>query len=286
MDNNVFQQFIDLFSYTTLLSIGAILVSTWILLYGIRWSINTLVNYNPKYRIQLSQTYPVLRIILWLIAILYIVIGVIQPPQSVIYASLGSLGLAFGLAAQDAIRNLVAGIMMAVSPRFKIGDMIRVGEHYGEVISLDLSTTKLHTFDDNVITVPNADILKMPISNANNGELNELVAIELHLPVSIPIAQLKSVALNAAKCSHYVYLKKPITATVFPVFARDFYYHLTVKAYVLDVRFEKTMATDVAERIIEALRKQNLFDGSVFASGYVGDNPLSLQANNPNASTI
>ena len=276
MDNNVFQQFVDLFSYTTLLSITAILAATWISLYGIRWIIDTLVNYNPKYRIQLAQTYPVIRIVLWLIAILYIVIGIIQPPESIIYASLGSLGLALGLASQDAIRNLVAGIMMAISPRFKIGDMIKVGEHYGEVISLDLSTTKLHTFDDNVITVPNADILKMPISNANNGELNEMVAIELHLPVSIPVSQLKSVALNAAKCSHYVYLKKPISATVFPVFARDFYYHLTVKAYVLDVRLEKAMATDVAERIIEALRQQGLFDSSVFASAYTGENPLDL----------
>lgn len=276
MDNNVFQQFVDLFSYTTLLSIAAILAATWIGLYGIRWIIDTLVNYNPKYRIQLAQTYPVIRIVLWLIAILYIVIGIIQPPESIIYASLGSLGLALGLASQDAIRNLVAGIMMAISPRFKIGDMIKVGEHYGEVISLDLSTTKLHTFDDNVITVPNADILKMPISNANNGELNEMVAIDLHLPVSIPVSQLKSLALNAAKCSHYVYLKKPISATVFPVFARDFYYHLTVKAYVLDVRLEKAMATDVAERIIEALRQQGLFDSSVFASAYTGENPLDL----------
>lgn len=277
MDNNVFQQFISLFSYTTLLSITVTLISTWLLLVGIRWAIDTLVNYNPKYRIQLSQIFPVLRVVLWLMAILYIVIGIIQPPQSIIYASLGSLGLALGLASQDAIRNLVAGIMMAVSPRFKIGDMVQVGEHYGEVISLDLSTTKLHTFDDNVITVPNADILKMPISNANNGELNEMVAIDLHLPVSIPIAKLKTIALNAAKCSHYVYLKKPISATVFPVFERDFYYHLTIKAYVLDVRFEKSMATDVAERVVEALHQYELFDGSVFASKQSPDNPLEIK---------
>ncbi|GAA6134730.1 hypothetical protein NBRC116188_15190 [Oceaniserpentilla sp. 4NH20-0058] len=266
MDINIFEQFFNLFSYATLLSIALTILATWLMLFGIRWLIDSLVNYNPKYRIQLSQTYPVIRVALWLISILYIVLGIIHPPQSVIYASLGSLGLALGLASQDAIRNLVAGVMMAISPRFKIGDMIQVGEHYGEVISLDLSTTKLHTFDDNVITVPNADILKMPISNANNGELNEMVAIDLHLPVSIPVSQLKSIALNAAKCSYYVYLKKPISATVFPVFERDFYYHLKVKAYVLDVRLEKAMATDIAERIIEALQEKQLFIGSVFTN--------------------
>ena len=104
----------------------------------------------------------------------------------------------------------------------------------------------------------------MPISNANSGELNELVAIKLHLPVSIPVAKLKSIALNAAKCSHYVYLKKPITATVFPVFDKAFYYNLTVKAYVLDVRLERAMATDISERVIEALNEQSLFKGTSF----------------------
>lgn len=277
MDNKIFEQFVALFSLSTVLSTITTLAITWLILFGIRWSIQSLVNYNPKYRIQLSQTYPVIRIILWFVAISYIVIGIIQPPQSVIYASLGSLGLALGLASQDAIRNLVAGIMMAISPRFKIGDMIRVGEHYGEVTSLDLSTTKLHTFDDNIITVPNADILKTPISNANNGELNELVCVDLHLPVSIPIARLKSIALNAAKCSYFVYLKKPITATIFPVFERDFYYHLKVKAYVLDVRLEKAMATDIAERIIEALQEQGLLNNSVFSIASSIEEPLAIK---------
>lgn len=265
MNSDILQQFIDLFSYTTLVSILAILIATWLLLVGIRWVIDTLVNYNPKYRIQLSQTYPVLRVALWLIAILYIIIGIIKPPESVLYASLGSLGLALGLASQDAIRNLVAGIMMAISPRFKIGDMVQVADHYGEVISLDLSTTKLHTFDDNVISVPNADILKTPISNSNNGELNEMVVINLDLPVNIPIAKLKSIALTAAKCSHYVYLKKPITATIFPVFKQEFYYHLTIKAYVLDVRLEKAMSTDIAERVIEALHSDGLLNNTPFS---------------------
>jgi small-conductance mechanosensitive channel len=264
MEDNIVQQFFSLFSFTTLLSIVGVILATWTLLFGTRWSIDTLVAYKPKYRIQLSQIFPAVRIMIWVITIHYIVFIILKPPQSIVYASLGSLGLALGLASQDAIRNFVAGVMMAVAPRFKVGDMVQIGEHYGEVTSLDLSTTKLRTFDDNLITVPNGDILKMPISNANSGELNELVAIKLHLPASIPVAKLKSIALNAAKCSHYVYLKKPITATVFPVFDKEFYYNLTVKAYVLDVRLERAMATDISERVIEALNEQSLFKGTSF----------------------
>lgn len=264
MENVVLQQFLELFSFSTLFAIAYTIAIVWMLLALLKWGIDTLVSYQPKYRIQLAQIYPVLRITAWLLAIAYIVVGIIQPPQSIIYASLGSMGLAVGLASQDAIKNLVAGIMMAISPRFKIGDMIQVGAHYGEVTSLDLSTTKLRTFDDSLITVPNGDILKMPISNANSGELNELVAIELHLPVNIPILELKRIALAAAKCSHYVYLKKPITATITPLFERDFYYKVIVKAYVIDVRLEKIMATDVSERMIEMLKDNQLLNNTPF----------------------
>ena len=264
MENAVLQQFLALFSFATLFSISYTIALVWVLLALVKWGIDTLVNYQPKYRIQLAQIYPVLRITAWLLALLYIVIGIIQPPQSIIYASLGSLGLALGLASQDAIKNLVAGIMMAISPRFKIGDMIQVGEHYGEVTSLDLSTTKLKTFNDSLVTVPNGDILKMPISNSNSGELNELVAIELHLPVNIPIARLKKIILSAAKCSHYVYLKKPVAATITPLFERGFYYKVTVKAYVIDVRLEKVMATDVSERIIELLEENQMLVNTAF----------------------
>jgi len=264
MENTVLQQFVSLFSYSTLFAMVSTLAITWVALTLIQWALETLVSYQPRYRIQLSQIYPVLRVLLWTAAIFYIVIGILQPPQSIIYASLGSMGLALGLASQDAIKNLVAGVMMAVSPRFKVGDMIQVGNHYGEVISLNLSTTKLKTFEDNQVTVPNGDILKMPISNANSGELNEQVSVEMHLPTSIPVAQLKALALAAAKCSHYVYLKKPITATIAPKFERNFYYHLVVKAYVIDVRLEKAMATDVAERIIEALSEEGFLTDTVF----------------------
>ena len=277
MDNNILQQFISLFSFTTLLSLVITIATTWLLIASLRWSLDALVNYKPKYRIQLSQIFPVVRIVIWVGSIMYMILGIIQPPEPMVYASLGSMGLAVGLASQDAIRNLVAGIMMAISPRFKVGDMVQIGEHYGEISSLDLSTTKLHTFDDNLISVPNGDILKMPISNANCGELNELVPVHLHLPVSIPVAKLKSIALSAAKCSHYVYLKKPITATVFPVFDKNFYYHLTVKAYVLDVRFERAMATDISERIIEALHDHELFEGSLFYSRLGPDHPLNIE---------
>lgn len=264
MQDNMVQLLEQIFSFINIFAILSVLAGVWVFLVFMRWCIDGLVAFYPKYRIQLSQTYPMLRIVVWIGTMIYIVVGIIHPPEAILFASLGSMGLAIGLASQDAIRNVLAGIIMAFSPRFRVGDMVQIGEHYGEVVGLDLSITRLQTFDDNTVSVPNANVLNMPVSNANGGELNEMVVIPIALPPNVSIKKVKTAAITAAKCSPYVFLKKPITATISPVYDKGFYIQLTVKAYVIDVRMEKAMATDIAERIMESLFEKDLLKDSVY----------------------
>lgn len=264
MQDNMIKLLEDIFSFINIFAIVSVIAGVWIFLVFMRWCIDALVAFYPRYRIQLSQTYPMLRIVVWMTTLIYIVVGIIKPPEAILFASLGSMGLAIGLASQDAIRNLLAGIIMAFSPRFRVGDMVQIGEHYGEVVGLDLSITRLRTFDDNTVSVPNAHVLNMPVANANGGELNEMVVIPLALPANIAIKAVKNTAITAARCSPFVYLKKPVTATINPVYNQGFYIQLTIKAYVIDVRMEKAMATDIAERVMEALYEKDLLKNSPY----------------------
>lgn len=264
MQDNMIKLLEDIFSFINIFAIASVVAGVWVFLVFMRWCIDALVAFYPRYRIQLSQTYPMLRIVVWMTTLIYIVVGIIKPPEAILFASLGSMGLAIGLASQDAIRNLLAGIIMAFSPRFRVGDMVQIGEHYGEVVGLDLSITRLRTFDDNTVSVPNANVLNMPVANANGGELNEMVVIPLALPANIAIKAVKNTAITAAQCSPFVYLKKPVTATINPVYAQGFYIQLTIKAYVIDVRMEKAMATDIAERVMEALYEKDLLKNSPY----------------------
>lgn len=264
MQDNMLKMLDQIFSFINIFAILSVVAGVWVFLVFMRWCIDALVTFYPRYRIQLSQTYPMLRIVVWLTTMIYIVVGIIKPPEAILFASLGSMGLAIGLASQDAIRNLLAGIIMAFSPRFRVGDMVQIGEHYGEVVGLDLSITRLHTFDDSTVSVPNANVLNMPVSNANGGELNEMVVIPLALPANISIKNVKNTAITAAQCSPFVYLKKPVTAVITPMYDKGFYIQLTLKAYVIDVRMEKAMATDITERVMEALYEKNLLNDSPY----------------------
>jgi len=217
-----------------------------------------LIERFPRYRLQMGQLYPVIRIIIWSLATAYIIFGIINPPQTIVFAVLGSLGLAIGLAAQGGVRNLLAGVMMIFNPPFRVGDMVRFGGHYGEVTRLDLSVTWLRTLDDSVVMVPNSAVLENAVVNANSGELSEMVVVNIDLPRTVPIQEVRSLAMESALASPYTFLKKPVTVTVESRYELNFLLRLVIKAYVVDIRLERALSSDITERFVEALQLQDM----------------------------
>lgn len=61
-----------------------------------------------------------------------------------------------GLALQDTLGNLFAGISIHVERTFKAGDLVRSGDTIGVVEWASWRATKLRTFNNNVVVVPNA----------------------------------------------------------------------------------------------------------------------------------
>jgi len=92
-------------------------------------------------------------------------------------------------------------------------------------------------------------VLGQAVSNSNAGAIDEMVVVEFHLPASVDIRQVKELAREAAACSPYVYLKKPIAVTIDDRFERTFLTRLKIKAYVLDIRLERLLASDISERL-------------------------------------
>lgn len=260
MQESVLKQLVDMLSLSHLLKIALAIAFTWLLLRGASKGITYLVEKTPRYRFQLGQSFPVVRLLAWLLVIIYIVFGILEPPDSVLYATLGSVGLAIGLAAQDGIRNLLAGVMIIFNPPFRVGDMIKFGGEYGEVIRLDLSVTWLRTFDDNVVMVPNAEVLRQAVVNANSGNLSEMVVITIDLPPVVPLQEVKEAAKDLTRCSPYTFLSQPVNVMFETRFDHQPLLRASIKAYVLDVRYERAMASDVTERVLEDFGKRGWLD--------------------------
>jgi len=77
----------------------------------------------------------------------------------------GALALAVGFAAQDLIANFVAGVFIIQDEPFTVGDWIEWGGNGGVVREIQLRVTKLDTFDNQLVTVPNRDLANAAVVN-------------------------------------------------------------------------------------------------------------------------
>lgn len=86
----------------------------------------------------------------------------------------GILTVAIGFAAQTSASNLISGIFLMAEQPFVIGDVIKVADTTGEVVSIDLLSVRLRTFDNLLVRIPNETMLKSNVTNLTHYPLRRL----------------------------------------------------------------------------------------------------------------
>lgn len=105
------------------------------------------------------------------VKILVVILGVLITLQNFgvnvvsLLAGLGLGGLALALAAQDTVANLFGSIMILMDQPFKVGDWIKIGATEGTVEEIGFRSTRIRTFYNSLITIPNSVVAKEQIDN-------------------------------------------------------------------------------------------------------------------------
>ncbi len=73
--------------------------------------------------------------------------------------------LAIGFAMQDVLKNFVAGVFIFTEKPFKIGDWIEWDDNTGVVEDISLRITRVRTFDNELLTVPNSQLTDNVVKN-------------------------------------------------------------------------------------------------------------------------
>jgi small-conductance mechanosensitive channel len=98
---------------------------------------------------------------------------------------LGAAGLSafiVGFALKDIAENFLAGVVLAFNRPFSIHDTVQVKDLMGEVEALNLRTTLIRTFDGKHIFLPNALVLREPLTNyTRDGFIRQdfLISVDL-----------------------------------------------------------------------------------------------------------
>jgi len=94
--------------------------------------------------------------------------------MSVLLGAAGVLSVAVGFASQTSASNLISGLFLIAEKPFEIGDVLKLNEFTGEVISIDLISIKLRTFDNVMIRIPNETLIKTTFTNLSRFPLRRV----------------------------------------------------------------------------------------------------------------
>jgi MscS family membrane protein len=103
--------------------------------------------------------------------VLVIIIGVLIGLQNfginvtALLAGLGIGGVALAFAAQDTVANVFGTITIIFDRPFKLGDLIKVGDTEGNVVEVGFRSTRIRTFYNSIVTIPNSIVAKERIDN-------------------------------------------------------------------------------------------------------------------------
>jgi small-conductance mechanosensitive channel len=112
-------------------------------------------------------------------------------------AGSGVLAIILGFAAQNFLSSLVAGLSLQVERPYKVGDWLRVGDVYGEVMEINLGATKLRTNDAIYLHIPNNEIVKQTITNLHYPNALHAMRLSVGADYGVPPNRVKDALMRA-----------------------------------------------------------------------------------------
>ena len=157
----------------------------------------------------------------------------------------GALSVAIGFALKDLSSAVIAGLIALFEKPYRSGDWIRVGDDYGEVISIGMRAFQLRTADDDVISIPHDRIWSKNISNSNNGTSTLMCVAKFYVSRGQSTKDVAQILKDVARTSAFLNLDRDVLVVSRNV---PFGMEYTLKAYPYEPRDQFAFITDLTER--------------------------------------
>ena len=146
------------------------------------------------------------------------------------------VGVLVSLASSPALSNMIAGIVLTYTCAFRLGDRVKLGEAFGDIIETSLLATRVRTIKNEDITIPNSVVLGTAVTNYTREA--KALGLILHSCVTIgygtPWRQVHDLLIAAASATPGV-LAEP-RPFVWQTALNDFYVTYEINAYTASPR--------------------------------------------------
>jgi MscS family membrane protein len=171
-------------------------------------------------------------------------------------AGVGISGIVLGLALQDSLKNILGGITLILDKTFQPGDKIKLesGE-VGIIHEIGLRSTKLTTFDNEIIYIPNGYLANSRIQNYTRPNPKVRVVVPFGVEYGTELTAVKEVILKELKAMDIMEDPEPLVH-----FVEMGDSALTFEAKFWVKRWDEAYGPklEATERIYNALNKANI----------------------------
>lgn len=149
----------------------------------------------------------ILKIIVVILGFIY-VLGNLDINITPLVAGMSIGGLAFALAAQETIKNLFGSITIFTDRPFEVGDWIVFSGLEGTVEEVGIRSTRIRTFNDSLISIPNGKLADTIIDNMGKRNFRRYKAnlqIRHDTPASLAVAfseGIRSIVMSKDEFNH------------------------------------------------------------------------------------
>ncbi|EID86323.1 Small-conductance mechanosensitive channel [Treponema sp. JC4] len=108
-------------------------------------------------------------------AVVVYVLSLFGIKLSAIWGAAGIAGVALGFAAQTSVSNLISGLFIVSEKSLRLGDTIIINGITGVVDAISLLSVRVHTYDNQMVRIPNSSIINSLLTNNSYNSYRRLL---------------------------------------------------------------------------------------------------------------
>ena len=141
-------------------------------------------------------------LLIWIATFLCIAIVVrvqYKMDLSSLFATSALLSVVIGFALQETLGNLFAGLTLHAEQPFETGEWVSFGKYTGRILDVGWRSTRLLTFDEDELLVPNSMISREVVVNHMRPQLTDVIELVIPIDLDVSPARAKAVLLEAVR---------------------------------------------------------------------------------------
>jgi small-conductance mechanosensitive channel len=212
---------------------------------------NGVLNFPGFYKEWALPTYQIVRVLLF--AFLLIIIFPYFPgADTPIFKGVSVfIGVLFTFSSAGALGNIIAGLLLTYMRSFSIGDRVKIGDVSGDIIEKSLLVTRIRTVKNEVISVPNSQVMNSHTINYSMdvAENPLIIYTNITMAYEIPWQDVHELAKKA--CEQVDLLEKTPAPFILQTSLDDFYVTYQINAYTRNPHKQAAIYSELHKHIMD-----------------------------------